>query len=80
MEVQYRPETSLRVAGKRTQQELIQKWALQPGLRGKINSKCIECVYDPYQVGNWRKQVEKCTCVTCPLYEVRPTSSAHVET
>lgn len=56
------------------QNELIQLWQEKPGFRGKINAKCIECLYDPTQPGNWRKQVEKCTSLTCPLYSVRPTS------
>ncbi|RLW63586.1 MAG: hypothetical protein B6D73_15210 [gamma proteobacterium symbiont of Stewartia floridana] len=54
--------------------ELINKQAGKPGLRGKINAKCVECIYDPYQSGTWRKQIENCTAPACPLYEVRPTS------
>lgn len=42
------------------------------GLRARIDAKCCECVYDPIQTGTWRKQVENCTSLTCPLYEVRP--------
>ena len=41
-------------------------------LRKAINAKCRECVYDPYQPGGWREQVEACGCSSCPLYDVRP--------
>ncbi len=41
-------------------------------LRAAINAKCRECVYDPYQPGGWREQVEACGCSNCPLYPVRP--------
>ena len=27
--------------------DLIRKLAGKPGLRGKIDAKCIECIYDP---------------------------------
>lgn len=54
--------------------EVIAREAGKPGLRGKINAKCTECIYDPYQPGTWRKQVENCTSPACPLYEVRPVS------
>jgi hypothetical protein len=55
-------------------QSLIDKRARKTGLRGKIDAKCIECIYDPYQSGSWRNQVEKCTSVDCPLFAVRPKS------
>ena len=57
--------------------ELIKEQSQKPGLRGKINAKCIECIYDE-QPGNgkWRQQVEACTCYACPLYDVRPKSYA----
>jgi hypothetical protein len=46
-------------------------------LRAAINAKCKECIYDPIGGrGTWRQQVEACTCPTCPLYLVRPTSAA----
>jgi len=43
--------------------------------------KCIEnyckiCTYDHTQPGTWREQVEACTTTSCPLWEVRPVSSA----
>ncbi len=56
-------------------QMLIDKQAGKTGLRGKLNAKCIECIYDPYQPGSWRKQVELCTCLACPLYPVRPVTT-----
>jgi len=55
--------------------ELITRHTEKAGFRGKINAKCIECIYDPYQQGSWRYQVEKCTCPGCPLFLIRPTSS-----
>jgi len=55
-------------------QNLIHKHASKPGLRGKIDAKCIECIYDPIGAGTWRMQVENCTCPSCPLYLVRAKS------
>ena len=55
--------------------KVIRNEAGKAGLRGKIDAKCCECIYDPYSKGTWRKQVEECTSRTCPLYEVRPKSS-----
>ncbi len=54
--------------------QLINKHKNTNGLRGKINAKCAECIYDSFQPGNWRQQVEACTSPNCPLYEVRPVS------
>lgn len=54
---------------------VINREASKAGLRGKINAKCCECIYDPYEAGTWRSQVEKCTSKDCPLYQVRPTSN-----
>ncbi len=57
-------------------QELIAKQSSKPGMRGKVNAKCIECIYDDIGGGgSWRNQAENCTCLTCPLYSVRPVSS-----
>lgn len=53
-------------------QKLIHKLAGKPGKSGKIEAKCVECVYDPEERGTWRKQVENCSSVGCPLYSVRP--------
>lgn len=45
-------------------------------LRKVINDKCKECLYDPYEKGTWRMQVQGCTSPMCPLYPVRPTPIA----
>jgi len=55
-------------------QNLSVKHASKTGLRGKINANCIDCTYDPNEVGSWRKQVENCTGYSCSLYSVRPTT------
>lgn len=53
--------------------DLIEKHSAKSGLRGKINAKCIECIYEENAgTGSWRKQVEGCTAKSCPLYAVRP--------
>lgn len=50
----------------------------KPGLRGKVDAMCCECIYDPGSGGGtWREQVEACTSPECPLYEVRPRSKPH---
>lgn len=54
--------------------ETIHRLVRKPGLRGRLDAKCCECIYDPYQEGTWRKQVENCTSPTCPLFDVRPKS------
>ena len=54
--------------------DLIHKMVSKPGLRGKIDAKFIECIYDPYDHGTWRFQVAECTSLSCPLYTVRPKS------
>lgn len=56
--------------------KIIHREVSKAGLRGKINAKCAECIYDPYQPGTWLKQVEICTSKGCPLYDVRPSSKA----
>jgi len=56
--------------------QLIANNVKKPGMRGKVNAKCIECIYEPDAgTGTWRQQVEGCTSATCPLYDIRPTSS-----
>jgi hypothetical protein len=51
---------------------LIAREGGKAGLRGKINAKCIECIYDPSSGGGtWREQVWACTAPSCPLYSVR---------
>ena len=62
-------------AADRRRAELIARESCKPGLRGKINAKCIECIYDPGSgEGNWRQQVGNCTAHSCPLFAVRPCS------
>lgn len=46
----------------------------RPSLRSAINSKCRECIADGNAAGSWRKQVEQCTAINCPLYSVRPVT------
>ncbi len=57
------------------QQKLIDKLVSKPSLRGPIDAKCVECIYDPYQRGTWRSQVENCTSPACPLFNKRPTTT-----
>ncbi len=55
---------------------LIEKESNKSGLRGSINAKCIECIYDPISGnGSWRQQTQSCSSPECPLYSVRPKSS-----
>ncbi len=54
-------------------QQVINQELRKGGLRGKINAKCAECIYDPYDKGTWLKQVELCTSPKCPLFDARPT-------
>lgn len=54
---------------------LIGREAGRPGRQGKVNAKCIECIFDPGSgEGNWKQQVEACTCTGCPLFSIRPVS------
>lgn len=46
-------------------------------LRGAINAKCRECIYDKGAPGTWRAQVAGCTATSCPLYVVRPLPFAN---
>ena len=56
-------------------QKIIIRLVKKPGLRGKIDAKCCECIYDPIGgPGTWKQQVEACTSYDCPLYTVRPKS------
>jgi hypothetical protein len=41
-------------------------------LRKAINAQCKDCIYDSYDKGTWRQQVEECTSYNCSLYPVRP--------
>ena len=44
----------------------------RPSLRKAIDAKCKDCIYDPYDKGNWRDQGYACTSGNCPLFDVRP--------
>ncbi len=55
-------------------ESLIARLASKPGLRGAIDANCVECIYDPRDSGTWRKQCEDCSCLSCPLHPVRPTT------
>ena len=44
-------------------------------LRGAINKMCRDCIYDKFDRGTWRQQVEACSCTDCPLYPVRPRAA-----
>lgn len=57
------------------QQKLIAKLVSKPGYKGGADAKCIDCIYDPYDDGTWRFQVEECTSPSCPLYPSRPTTT-----
>ena len=41
-------------------------------LRKAINGMCKQCIYDPFDKGSWRQQVERCTDGNCALFCVRP--------
>ena len=51
---------------------VIKRLTNKAGLRPKIDAFCVECIYDPYSEGTWRKQVTDCTAPSCPLFTVRP--------
>lgn len=45
-------------------------------LKKCIEDKCKDCTYDPLAGGTWREQVEQCRVKSCPLYAVRPVTTA----
>ena len=47
-------------------------------LRQSVNDACKQCVYDPCAAGTWKQQVTLCSVVTCPLWEVRPKTTAAI--
>ena len=49
------------------------------GMRAAIDAKCKDCIYDEYEAGTWRKQVEECPCLDCPLYPHRPVSANYIK-
>ena len=59
---------------------VITRESAKPGMRGKVNAKCVECIYDDLGGnGTWRKQTEACVAVECPLWPIRPVSSGEAE-
>jgi hypothetical protein len=68
-------EPVIRYAWDDRQEKLIEKHVKKTGFKAKITAKCIECIYDPIQMGSWRKQVENCTAPDCPLFSVRPVTT-----
>ena len=49
----------------------------RPSRRLAIARMCRECIYDSAPGnGTWREQVEGCTAPKCPLYPVRPVTTA----
>jgi hypothetical protein len=62
-------------------QSVIDREASRPGLRGRINAKCAECIYDPAAGnGTWLEQVAGCTAPDCPLWPVRPVPKGRKDT
>lgn len=47
-----------------------------PSKKRAIWAMCRDCIYDPMGGGSWRQQVDACTSPECPLYQVRPRSTA----
>ncbi len=37
-----------------------------------IKAKCLDCNYDPQDVGNALSQIENCICSDCSLWQHRP--------
>jgi hypothetical protein len=53
---------------------LLHRLASKPGLMGKIGAKCIECIYDPCQLGSWRSRVDNRISSTCAPFTDRAKS------
>ena len=51
---------------------------MKRGLRSAIDEKCKDCIFDELAKGNWRQQVTLCSVYSCPLWSVRPVSSAAI--
>lgn len=47
-------------------------------LKKCIEAKCKDCTYDQAAPGTWRDQVEECRVTACPLWPVRPMTTATV--
>lgn len=56
---------------------LVKKLKSKKGRAAAVNAMCCECIYDPEALGcgSWRKQVEDCTSLNCPLYPYRPVTT-----
>ena len=61
---------------RRTQKDIIESLIVKPGLRSRIDAACVSCGYDEFAKGSWRKQAEECVVPSCPLFDVRPRSTA----
>ena len=62
-------------------QRIIARESAKPGMRGKVNAKCVECIYDDIGGnGTWRQQTEACASADCPLWAIRPVSAGEAET
>ena len=44
-------------------------------LRKAVNAKCLECTYDPSDVGTAAQQIAVCIDSDCPLHSVRPITT-----
>jgi len=49
-----------------------------PAYRKFIDENCKDCSHDHTAMGNWRQQVEMCRVFICPMYPIRPVSSAPI--
>ena len=47
-------------------------------LRASINQHCKQCIVDRCSPGNWRQQVTLCSVENCPLWNVRPRTTAAI--
>ena len=65
---------------KRDSREIIAKlMSGRPGMRARVNAKCVDCIYDPLLPGNWKQQVHACEDDLCPLWEIRAKSASPLD-
>jgi len=65
------------MSSKDTHREItIRRLLKKGGLRAGADAFCCGCIYDPYDKGTWREQVEKCPSASCALFTFRPLSTA----